>query len=88
MTGIAGSIAAIPSSGVFGELVSVAPGQGMTLTIDILDQDGNLYVDENDAVAAFDFVDEVSIDEELRVIAGREEIARDGVFNFPSLRIF
>ena len=67
----------------------MAPGQVITLKIEILDQEDRLYVDEQDAIAEIDF----DTSSHLRlaadsVIAGREEIAQDGVFTFPALKIF
>ena len=59
----------------------------MNLKIEILDQEGRLYVDEQDAIATIDFVaDQLSL-AAASVIAGREAIASDGVFTFPSLAI-
>ena len=56
------------------------------MTITIYDQDGNIYNDENNAIAAIDFVvtDEIG---EGSVVVGREVVARKGKFNFPALTL-
>jgi hypothetical protein len=40
-----------------GDALKLAPGQPFGLTISIYDQDGNIYNDENKAIAAIDFVE-------------------------------
>ena len=67
--------------------IEMAPGQKIYLTVNILDAEGRLYVDEQDAVVDIDFVaDQVSL-AATSVISGREAISSNGVFTFSSLSI-
>ena len=59
----------------------------MQLTIRILDEEGRIYSDEQDAIMHIKFVDgQVDLAQES-VIAGQEAISSNGIFLFPSLSI-
>ena len=83
MTGDAGKIA---NEGTARSILT-PPGQELQLSIDILDQDGLLYADEETAIATIDFADDLPGRDAAAVISGREAIASGGVFTFPSLII-
>ena len=46
--------------------------------------DGNIYFDENHAVAAIDYVNSESLDKNS-IVTGRQAVANNGKFNFTSL---
>ena len=68
-------------------VIHMAPGQKINLTVTIYDLEGRIYVDENEAVANVGFVeDQVGLDV-ISVISGRESIASGGVLTFSALSI-
>ena len=68
------------------EPLDIAPGQSFFLEVTILDQDGRVYNDQNNADAAVIFHDRDSIDE-LSAILNYQAVADEGVFTFEGLNI-
>ena len=64
----------------------IAPGQQFELKMIILDMDGNVYKNEQRAIATIDFKSRKNIDTNS-VVIGRDSVAKDGIFTFGSLLI-
>ena len=67
--------------------LDIVPGQDFKIKVSILDQEGRLYVDENDAVVEIVFGEGQADLHPNSVISGQQAIAAQGVFSFNSLVI-
>ena len=66
--------------------LQIAAGQEFTLILTILDQEGRVYTDENDAIAKIAFVSGQDLGSQALMV-GSDAVAKNGVFTFSSLTV-
>ena len=66
--------------------IAIAPGQKFKLIMKILDKDGDVYKNEQRAIATIDFKSRDNLDGNS-VVIGRDAVAKNGIFTFGQLLI-